>query len=138
MVAFVWQESPLHQAQILQLASVAFMEEAHNLIFVGGTGTGKTHLSQAIGILACQKNKKVKFITTNALLSEFYRARADETHDKVFKRYAKFDVLILDDFGLKPLSAEQSSDLYPSLLKVLEIFFNSGYKYQHYEISSAQ
>jgi len=41
MVAFEWQESPLPQAQIQQLASAAFMEEAHNLIFVGGTGTGK-------------------------------------------------------------------------------------------------
>ena len=123
---------------INDLMTGKFIKEKSNIIIMGPVGTGKTHLSQALGMLACQKNKKVKFITTNALLSEFYRARADETHDKVFKRYAKFDVLILDDFGLKPLSAEQSSDLYPSLLKVLEIFFNSGYKYQHYEISSAQ
>ncbi len=63
-------------------------------------------------MLACQKAKKVKFISTNELLNEFYRARADNTHDKVFKRYTKFDLLILDDFGLKPLSPEQSSDLY--------------------------
>jgi DNA replication protein DnaC len=48
LVGFVRQESPLPQAQIEQLASAAFMEEAHNLILVGGTGTGKTHLATAL------------------------------------------------------------------------------------------
>jgi DNA replication protein DnaC len=50
LIGFVWQESPLPQAQIEQLASAAFMEEAHNLILVGGTGTGKTHLATAMGV----------------------------------------------------------------------------------------
>jgi DNA replication protein DnaC len=89
-----------------------FIKEKNHVIIMGPVGTGKTHLSQALGMLACQKSKKVKFIATSELLNEFYRARADETHDKLFKRYTKFDLLILDDFGLKPLSAEQSSDLY--------------------------
>ena len=52
MVGFEWQESPVSQAQIQQLANAAFMEEAHNLIFVGGTGTGKTHLATAMGVAA--------------------------------------------------------------------------------------
>ncbi len=89
-----------------------FIKEKNHVIIMGPVGTGKTHLSQALGMLACYKRRKVKFVYTSELLSEFYRARADNTHDKVFKRYSKFDVLILDDFGLKPLSPEQSSDLY--------------------------
>ncbi len=63
-------------------------------------------------MLACQRNKKVKFIRSNELLNEFYRSRTDFTYDVIFKRYTKVDLLILDDFGLKTLSAEQSSDLY--------------------------
>jgi DNA replication protein DnaC len=47
-----WAETPLPQAQIQQLASAAFMEAAHNLILVGGTGTGKTHLATALGVAA--------------------------------------------------------------------------------------
>jgi DNA replication protein DnaC len=61
MVGFEWQESPVSQAQIQQLASAAFMEEAHNLILVGGTGTGKTHLATAMGVAAIHKGKRVRF-----------------------------------------------------------------------------
>jgi len=97
---------------INDLMTGKFIKEKNHIIIMGPVGTGKTHLSQALGMVACQKNQKVKFIATNELINEFYRARADETHDKLFKYYSKFDLLILDDFGLKPLSAEQSSDLY--------------------------
>ena len=69
-------------------------------------------------MLACQRNKKVKFIRSNELLNEFYRSRADFTYDVIFKRYTKVDLLILDDFGLKILSAEQSSDLYDLIATV--------------------
>jgi len=62
--------------------------------------------------MACQKHKKVKFVRANELLHQFYRSRADETWDKVHRHYSKFDILILDDFGLKSLSAEQSEDIY--------------------------
>jgi DNA replication protein DnaC len=47
-----WAETPLPQAQVEQLASAAFMESAHNLILVGGTGTGKTHVATALGVAA--------------------------------------------------------------------------------------
>ena len=50
-----WAETPLPQAQIQQLASAAFMETAHNLILVGGTGTGKTHLATALGVAAIHR-----------------------------------------------------------------------------------
>jgi DNA replication protein DnaC len=89
-----------------------FLKEKNHIIIMGPVGTGKTHLSQALGMLSCQRGKKVKFIRSNKLLSEFYRSRADSGYDLLLKRYTKFDVLILDDFGLKTLSAEQSSDLY--------------------------
>ena len=65
-----------------------------------------------------KRNKKVKFIRSNELLNEFYRSRADFTYDAIFKRYTKVDLLILDDFGLKTLSAEQSSDLYDLIAAV--------------------
>jgi len=97
---------------INDLMTCKFLKEKSHVIIMGPVGTGKTHLAQALGYEACLKRKKVKFVTTSDLLSEFYRARADATHDKLFKRYCKFDLLILDDFGLKPLSQEQSSDLY--------------------------
>jgi DNA replication protein DnaC len=60
-VGFKWKESPLPQAQVQQLARAAFREEAHNLILVGGTGTGKTHLATAIGVAGIHTGKRVRF-----------------------------------------------------------------------------
>ena len=103
---------------INDLMTAKFIKERNHVIIMGPVGTGKTHLSQALGMLACQRNRQVKFIRSNELLNEFYRSRADFTYDSLFKRYTKFDVLILDDFGLKILSAEQSSDLYDLIAAV--------------------
>jgi len=75
MVGFEWQESPLPQAQIQQLTSAAFMEEAHNLILVGGTGTGKTHLATAIGVAAIHKGKRVRFYNAVDLVNELEREK---------------------------------------------------------------
>ena len=61
LATFDWAETPLPQSQIEQLASCSFMETAHNLILVGGTGTGKTHLATALGIAAIHRNKRVRF-----------------------------------------------------------------------------
>ncbi len=61
LLSFNWEESPLSQAHIEQLATGAFMEQAHNLIFVGGTGTGKTHVATAIGVAAIHQGKRVRF-----------------------------------------------------------------------------
>ena len=90
----------------------AFLADKQHVIIMGPVGTGKTHLAQALGLLACQKNLKVCFIRTNDLLNKFHQAKADETWLKVFNQMSKYDVLLLDDFGLKALSPEQSSDLY--------------------------
>jgi DNA replication protein DnaC len=56
-----WTETPLSQGIVEQLASAAFMETAHNLILVGGTGTGKSHLATAIGVAAIHQGKRVRF-----------------------------------------------------------------------------
>ena len=72
---------------IHDLMTGKFIKEKNHIIIMGPVGTGKTHLSQALGMLACQRGKKVKFIRSNELLSEFYRSRADSSYDVLFKRY---------------------------------------------------
>lgn len=97
---------------INDLMTGKFIKTKNHIVIMGPVGTGKTHLSQALGMMACTKGYRVKFIRSNELLNEFYRSKADNTYDYLFKRYIKYDALILDDFGLKSLSADQSSDLY--------------------------
>ncbi|MGL6124461.1 MAG: IS21-like element helper ATPase IstB [Shewanella sp.] len=109
-------EMACYSTQVIQavraLMTGKFIKEKNHIIIMGPVGTGKTHLAQALGFLACQRQKKVCFIRTNDLLNQFHQSRADETWASLFKRYTKYDVLILDDFGLKTLSPEQSVDLY--------------------------
>lgn len=78
-----------------------FLKDKNHVIIMGPVGTGKTHLAQALGLLACQKGKKVCFVRANDLTNKLYQAKADDSWLKVFSYYSKFDVLILDDFGLK-------------------------------------
>jgi DNA replication protein DnaC len=71
-----WAETPLPQAQIEQLATAAFMESAHNLILVGGTGTGKTHLATALGVAAIHQGKRVRFFNAVDLVNQLEREKA--------------------------------------------------------------
>src|ERR1700712_1974001 len=70
-----WAETPLPQAQIQQLANAAFMEQAHNLILVGGTGTGKTHLATALGVAAIHHGKRVRFYNAVDLVNQVGREK---------------------------------------------------------------
>jgi len=103
---------------ISTLKTGKFLKDKNHVIIMGPVGTGKTHLAQALGLLACQKGKKVCFVRANDLTNKLYQAKADDSWFKVFNYYSKFDVLILDDFGLKSLSAEQSTDLYDLIASV--------------------
>lgn len=71
-----WAETPLSQAVVEQLASAAFMETAHNLILVGGTGTGKSHLAIAIGIAAIHQGKRVRFFNAVDLVNQLEREKS--------------------------------------------------------------
>ena len=61
LMNFDWAETPLQKARIEQLATAGFMEQAHNLILVGGTGTGKTHLATALAVAAIHQGKRARF-----------------------------------------------------------------------------
>ncbi len=67
---FNWQESVLSESQMQVFAGAGFMEEAHNLILVGGTGTGKTHLATAIGNAAIHEGKRVRFFNAVDLVNQ--------------------------------------------------------------------
>ncbi len=97
---------------IRHLMSNQYIRDKQNVIILGPTGTGKTHLAQALGHQACRAGKKVKFIRANSLFSKFQASRADDSWKEVLTECSKTDLLILDDFGLKPLTPTQASDLY--------------------------
>jgi len=98
--------------QISELKSLHFIEISKNIIIMGPTGTGKTHMAQALGHQACRMGISVLFCRANAFFNHMKASRADNTYAEVMKDYCKPKLLILDDFGLTSLSTTQAEDIY--------------------------
>jgi DNA replication protein DnaC len=102
LAGFDWVESPLPQAQIEQLATASFMDTAHNLILVGGTGTGKTHLATALGVSAIHCGKRVRFYNAVDLVHQLEREKTLGKSGSLARRLAQMDAVILDELGYLP------------------------------------
>jgi DNA replication protein DnaC len=102
----------VNRQQVLQLASCDFIRQQLNIVLCGKSGTGKTHLSHALAHEACRQGFSVLFITTHKMLQHLAAGRADGTTDRRLAVYLRPDLLILDDFGLKPLPSTGAEDLY--------------------------
>jgi DNA replication protein DnaC len=104
--------SKLNKAQLFDLATCQFVERHENVLIYGPTGTGKSHLCQALGHEACRRGYEVLFLSTAKLLAHLAGGRADGTLGHRLTKYLRPDVLALDDFGLKALRAPGPEDLY--------------------------
>jgi DNA replication protein DnaC len=102
----------LNRQQILHLATCEFVRQKRNLLICGPTGVGKTHLSQAVGQEAARLGLDVLFINTQKMLQHLNGGRADGSWERRMATYLRPDLLILDDFGLKPLQKPGPEDLY--------------------------
>jgi DNA replication protein DnaC len=102
----------LNRQQILALAACDFIREKRNLLICGPTGVGKTHLGQALGQEAARQGFDVLLVSVQKLLAHLHGGRADGSWERRFNTYLRPDLLILDDFGLKPLQPPGPEDLY--------------------------
>lgn len=101
----------LDKAQIIRLASCNYIQEAHNIIVLGATGSGKTYLSNAFGMAASRNFYTVKYVRVPDLLGELAIARGEGTYRKVIKLYKQVKLLILDEWLLFPLKESEARDL---------------------------
>jgi DNA replication protein DnaC len=109
--AFDFAAQPsLNKKEILQLAECHFLAEKTNLIFVGPCGTGKTHLSVALGFKACSKGYKVFFDTAAGLINSLLEAKNEYRFAKKLKQLSSFDLIICDELGYIPFD-RQGTDL---------------------------
>ncbi len=97
---------------LADLALCRFVERGETVLLVGPTGTGKSHLAQALAHEAIKHGYRALFQPTHALLASLHAGRADGSYHKMLKRFIQIDVLVLDDFGLVPLSQSAIEDLY--------------------------
>lgn len=102
----------INQAQIMDLATCRFMEEKASVLIAGPTGTGKSHIAQALGHEAIRRGYDVIFTSQSKLVGQLQAARATQSYERRLWALANVDLLIIDDFGLKPLQPPQDEDLH--------------------------
>lgn len=110
---FDFTASPkLPAAQIRDLAALRWLHTGESVILFGPVGVGKTHVAQALGHLAIRQGAGVRFAKTSRILADLAGGHADRTWDRRLRELVRPDVLILDDFAMRQLTASQADDLY--------------------------
>jgi DNA replication protein DnaC len=95
----------LNKMLVLELARSDYIERRENIIAVGNSGTGKSHIALGLGLAACQKGLSVGFITASALVHELLEARDEKRLLRLQRQLAGYKLLIIDELGYVPLSA---------------------------------
>ena len=102
----------VNRQQVLDLATCSYIRQKRNVLICGPTGVGKTHLAQALTHEACRRGYSALFTNTYKMLQRINGGRADGTLERRVQAYLRPDLLVLDDFGLKPLIPPGPEDLY--------------------------
>ena len=106
----------LDRSLIASLAGFDWLEQRHNMIICGATGTGKTYLSCAFGNGACRKSQRTLYFRIPKLLEALRISRVDGSYARLMAKFSRIQLLILDDWGLSALTEDQSKDI----LEVIE------------------
>lgn len=94
----------LNKMMVLELARCEWIERRENVIALGPSGTGKTHVALGLGLVACQKGLPVAFVTAASLVHELMEARDEKRLMRLQRQLAKVKLLIIDELGFVPLS----------------------------------
>lgn len=102
----------IRRQQVLQLAAGDYIRRKHNALICGPSGVGKSHLAQALAHEACKQGFNVLVVNAHKMLTHLNGGRADNTLERRLATYLRPDLLVIDDFGLKPLASPAPQDLY--------------------------
>jgi DNA replication protein DnaC len=121
LAGFDFTVSPVDQKLVLQLAETDFTDLAHNVVLVGGPGTGKTHLATAIGVTGITRHgKRVRFYSTVDLVNALEQEKAQGKAGRIALSLLRMDLVILDEMGYLPFSQAGGALLFHLLSKLYE------------------
>ena len=89
-----------------------YIKEPRNVIFLGRSGTGKTHLATALGVAPCGQGVRTRFVTGCGLANELIEARTEKRLSRIIQLYTRYGFLIIDELGYVPFSKERAELLF--------------------------
>jgi DNA replication protein DnaC len=105
----------LNKALVLELARCDYISRKENVLALGNSGTGKTHIALGLGLAACQKGYGVRFVTAASLVHELIEARDEKRLIRYQKQLTRYELLIVDELGFVPLSKSGAELLFEIL-----------------------
>lgn len=120
LMSFDWHETPLQQARLDQLSTAGYMDQAYNLILVGGTGTGKTHLATGLGVAAIHQGKRLRFYNAVDLVNLLDKEKQLGKAGNLAKQLSVMDAVIIDELGYLPFPASGGALLFHLISQLYE------------------
>ena len=118
---FTFTDSAVNEALVRTLHRCEFLDEAENIVLIGGPGTGKTHLATAIGIEAIvHHHRRVRFLSTVELVNALEQEKLNGNQGRLGNRFANADLIILDELGYLPFSQTGGALLFHLISKLYE------------------
>jgi DNA replication protein DnaC len=118
---FDFERSCVERKRIMELADLAFADQAHNVVFIGGPGTGKTHLATALGVSGiCRHGRRVRFYSTVDLVNALEQEKSAGKAGRIALSLRNIDLVILDELGYLPFSQAGGALLFHLLSKLYE------------------
>ena len=110
---FDYQFQPsINQQKIEDFATMSFLDNQENIIFLGSPGVGKTHLSIGLGVEACKQGVRTIFINCHELILRLKTAQSKQHLERVMRRYERYDLLIIDELGYLPIMKDEANLLF--------------------------
>jgi DNA replication protein DnaC len=110
----------INEALIRELLNGEFIDQRENVLFIGNSGTGKTHLATALALAACQEGRKVRFFAVTSLVTELLESREDRRLERLLKQLSRYDVLVLDELGYVPFTKAGAELLFEVVSRAYE------------------